>query len=422
MEQSKKVKILVVDDNPSIHEDFSKIFLGDELDLAPYTEEPDFLKENVVEQTVEAFPKLTIDFAFQGEEAVEKVKLQAEKGESYSMAFVDIRMPPGIDGIETLDQIWKIEPALHAVVCSAYSNYSWEAILQRLNPSDQLLILRKPFDPMEVKQIFFMLLNKSKTLQKLRETTAELENTVKIQRAEMIESARLCQLGEMAGGIAHEINNPLTVIAIQARQLAGEIEREAGENEGTKRRVEVIKTASERIAKIVKSLLSFAREAEGEDASLVSSSELVEYVATYFSEKLKRKEIGFEVVAPEDLQIYCRKTQVSQVLVSLLNNAFDAVQVVDSKWIKVVVSNNVANGSVNISVQDSGGGISTDIADKIMRPFFTTKPVGQGTGLGLSISLGLIEDQGGTLLLDTEQEHTTFVISLPIPKENRDVA
>ena len=107
----------------------------------------------------------------------------------------------------------------------------------------------------------------------------------------------------------------------------------------------------------------------------------------------------------------CRPNEVSQVLLNLLNNSYDAVEELEDKWIQVVTS--IKNDKVCISVIDSGNGISQEIANEIMQPFFTTKPIGKGTGLGLSISKNLLESQQGELIIDHESANTKFDILLP---------
>jgi signal transduction histidine kinase len=113
----------------------------------------------------------------------------------------------------------------------------------------------------------------------------------------------------------------------------------------------------------------------------------------------------------KSLRIDCRPTEISQVLLNLLNNAVDAVQPLAEKWVELQVRS--AGKDVEISVMDSGKGIPEKIRDKVGQPFFTTKVVGHGTGLGLSISRGIVEAHGGHLNLDTQCEHTRFVVTLP---------
>jgi C4-dicarboxylate-specific signal transduction histidine kinase len=125
--------------------------------------------------------------------------------------------------------------------------------------------------------------------------------------------------------------------------------------------------------------------------------------------------VNLDIVAVEDGQVNCRPTQLSQVLLNLLSNAFDAVSALSEKWVRLTVTQE--EQKLIIKVIDSGNGIPSDIAEKIMQPFFTTKVIGKGTGLGLSISRGIIESHEGALFYDPSEKNTTFVIELPIHKE-----
>ena len=149
----KNKKILLIDDNPTIHEDFKKTLLSieknpdiEELEANLFGEKDNSLKDDFI-----------IDSAFQGKEALKKVKQAVRESDLYAMAFVDVRMPPGWDGIETINQIWKVDPDIEMVICTAYSDYSWDETVKKLGESDKLLILKKPFDNIEVKQLAFAL-------------------------------------------------------------------------------------------------------------------------------------------------------------------------------------------------------------------------------------------------------------------------
>jgi CheY-like chemotaxis protein len=144
-------RILVIDDNPAIHEDFRKIFCSS-------TESEDAL--SVAEAALFDEPsgqtmrhEFQIDSAYQGQEGLALVQQARTEDNPYAMAFVDVRMPPGWDGIETTAKIWEEDPDLQIVICTAYSDYSWDEMVARLPKSDQLLILKKPFDTVEVLQM-----------------------------------------------------------------------------------------------------------------------------------------------------------------------------------------------------------------------------------------------------------------------------
>jgi CheY-like chemotaxis protein len=173
-------RILVVDDNAAIHEDFRKI-LGQR---AKVSEEASAAKAAFFGNAPSEEPAgFEIDTALQGAEALDKVKLALDGKKPFAMAFVDVRMPPGLDGVETIERLWKIDPDVQCVICTAFADYSWQAMIDKLGTTDRLLILKKPFDPIEVRQLATALTEKWNAT--LRERTRLLE----IKRAE--EEARV---------------------------------------------------------------------------------------------------------------------------------------------------------------------------------------------------------------------------------------
>jgi two-component system cell cycle sensor histidine kinase/response regulator CckA len=165
-------RILIVDDNESIHSDFHNILCPDDFDQTTVNEMESVLFE---ESAQPARPKgFELDSAFQGKEGLEMVKKALEEGRPYAMAFVDVRMPPGWDGIETITRIWEINPDLQIVVCTAYSDYSWEEIRAKVGQPDSLLVLKKPFDNIEVQQLAHALTKKWLLTMQTRAQMAEL--------------------------------------------------------------------------------------------------------------------------------------------------------------------------------------------------------------------------------------------------------
>ena len=165
-------RILIVDDNESIHSDFHNILCPDEVDQTTVNA----MEAVLFEETAQAGPAtgFELDSAFQGKEGLEMVKKALEEGRPYAMAFVDVRMPPGWDGIETIARIWEVDPDLQIVVCTAYSDYSWEEIRAKVGQPDSLLVLKKPFDNIEVQQLAHALTKKWLLTMQTRTQVAEL--------------------------------------------------------------------------------------------------------------------------------------------------------------------------------------------------------------------------------------------------------
>ena len=165
-------RILIVDDNRAIHEDIVKVLAGTNREEQALEADEAFLFETERAEAVH----FEIDSAFQGQEALEKVRTAIADGHPYAMAFVDIRMPPGWDGVETIGHLWKAAPSLQVVICTAYSDYSWNEMRRHLGSSDSLLILKKPFDNIEVTQLAHALTRKWTVTRQAKEQTVKLQS------------------------------------------------------------------------------------------------------------------------------------------------------------------------------------------------------------------------------------------------------
>ena len=230
-------------------------------------------------------------------------------------------------------------------------------------------------------------------------------------------SAKMASLGEMAAGVAHEINNPLTIITSKTEQLIRAVNSESIDIPKIKQYAESISSTVRRISRIVKGLSTFARDGSNDKFELVSITELIENSIGFCKARFENSGVSFEIINNEiDLQIECQAVQISQILVNLLNNAFDAVNLTQNPKVQLTVVA-LQNEYIEISVVDSGGKISDEIANKIMQPFFMTKEVGKGTGLGLSISKGIAQSHNGDLFFDKNFKTTCFVLRLPYKQE-----
>ena len=166
-------RVLMIDDSPAIHEDYRKILTGRDNGEVTAAEAALF-----GEQPAVAGPAFAVDSAMQGREGVERVRQSLAEGRPYSVAFVDMRMPPGWDGLETIEQLWKVDPEVQIVVCSAYTDYDWLELLARLGHSDQLIVIKKPFEPIEILQAASALSRKWQNARALRHHVESLERVV----------------------------------------------------------------------------------------------------------------------------------------------------------------------------------------------------------------------------------------------------
>lgn len=235
----------------------------------------------------------------------------------------------------------------------------------------------------------------------------------------LMHTNKMLSLGEMATNIAHEINNPLSIIGGQLKMLEHSIKKVDGD---TKRALEITEKVGrnfDRITKIVQSLRNLTRKTEEIVFDKTQVSHIIEGVKDLCDQRLFSKDIKFEIDGlEEDDEIICHETEIMQVILNLINNAVDSILENEEKWIKLSISK--ANGFINFTVTDSGKGIDLKTQIHLFEPFFTTKDIGKGTGLGLSISKGLVEAHGGTLSYDPEKKNTTFNIMIPIQGPKKD--
>jgi two-component system, NtrC family, sensor kinase len=174
-------RLLIIDDNRTIHDDLRKVLLGERTDQTLLQDDEELL----FGVTAPPATGFTIDSAYQGQEGLEMVERALSAGRPYALAIVDIRMPPGWDGVETIGHLLKVDPSLQTVVCTAYSDYTYADIQSRLGHTDNLLILKKPFDNIEVLQLAHTLTKKWQAERQAQARLADLENMVARQTAEL---------------------------------------------------------------------------------------------------------------------------------------------------------------------------------------------------------------------------------------------
>ena len=438
MKNYTNTRILIIDDNRAIHDDFRKI-------LCP---EKSLIDQAAAEffgapEPASAEPSYEIDSAYQGADGVEALRKAVDEGRPYAMAFVDVRMPPGLDGIETTERLWKLCPELQVVICTAYSDYSWQDMFARLGNRDQMLVLKKPFAAIEVLQMACALCAKWRLTQEafdhlfeterlVVERTRELVDTnVKLQaemkqrkqaEAHLLRAQRLESIGTLASGIAHDLNNMLSPILMSAGLLRLDLPEES---QGL---VTMIETSAERAAAVVKQVLTFARGVEGERV-LLQPRHLLREILNIITETFPRN-IRIRCDLPRDLgTVKGDATQLHQVLMNLCVNARDAMPdggtlTIDAGTVEIdehyssMKPGSHAGRYFTMRVEDTGTGITEPVIDKMFDPFFTTKPFGKGTGLGLSTVIGIVEGHGGFLnVLSEVGIGTTFEIFLPIEAE-----
>ncbi len=271
---------------------------------------------------------------------------------------------------------------------------------------------------LQSKTISLELKNRFATQYELKKSLIEVEQNKKNLEEETIKTfhaSRLSSLGEMASSVAHEINNPLTII--QAITKAILTTQKTNLEESVQVKLEKVYSASERIAKIVKGMKLISIKSDQNEHEVVSISKILELSLDLFEEKFIHEEIEFTCENSLNPMIACNPLQISQIVINLITNAIDALRNIEGKkTLKLIVAPNIAQGGVILRIINSGPLIKVEIVTKLFEPFFTTKHPGQGTGLGLSISKKLAENNGGDLIYEVYNGQVCFTLKLPQKK------
>lgn len=240
------------------------------------------------------------------------------------------------------------------------------------------------------------------------QTHQELESI----KLEALHAAKLAALGEMAAGVAHEINNPLAIISGYADRILRFSSQGRLDPEEAKRLAEKILSSTNRIESTVKSLLNLSRKSPENFFELKNVSEIIDDALNVCAEKFHSHGIQIKRLNHHNnIIIRCAPSEIAQIILNLLNNAYDAVCGMENPWIKIETKS--FNNIVEITIEDSGLGIPTEFHNRIWDPFFTSKEVSRGTGLGLAISRRFAEQHKGKLSLDVSSKNTRFVLRLP---------
>lgn len=468
MNQPPNRRILLIDDTPSIHDDFRKI-------LMPAVESNEALDEmesalfgDTSKPTVQTFE---LHSAYGGEEGLQLLITAMTEQRPYALAFVDMRMPQGWDGAKTIEELWKIDPGLQVVVCTAYSDYSWDDLLYRLHGHDRLLILKKPFDNIEVQQMANTLTSKwemtarallqmhhlehlvQQRTEDLRQAGAALQLEIDERKQlenQLVQSEKLASLGQLAAGVAHEINNPIGFVSSNLGSLAGYLQqldqmlsayrqaeeaiaapelrkhlqslRESIDLDFLQQDIPVLIRESKegigRVAQIVKDLKNFSRVDSDQQWQLASLQQGIDSTLNIVANELKYKADLVTDYQPLP-EIECLPSQLNQVVMNLVVNA---AQAIGPERGTITLRNGVDGERVWLEVSDSGCGIDQEHLAKIFDPFFTTKPVGQGTGLGLSLSYGIVKKHGGQISVQSQPGvGSTFRVELPIRQARQEL-
>jgi len=253
----------------------------------------------------------------------------------------------------------------------------------------------------------------------LQRTMSDKHLRKQLLSEQMLREKRIEALSHMAGGLAHEINNPLAIIHGTASNLQvlanGDTSIPASE---VRRASSTIIDTSDRAMKILNGLRGFAREAANDPMEWASIYDIAEQTFEMQQDRFATHHIKMVLILePEIPLLLCRDVQIGQILTNLVNNAFDAITQhnCEERWMALEAG--IRSGQLQVEVTDSGPGIDDEARANLMQPFFTTKTRGLGMGIGLSLSRAIAQDHGGSLALIDGAEHTAFRLTLPIEQE-----
>ncbi|MCO4782143.1 MAG: response regulator [Candidatus Cloacimonetes bacterium] len=438
---NEKFRILIVDDNPSIHEDYQKILAPQKLSEDQFHELSMKLFDDEILQTNQEL-SLTLDFAFQGNEAFEMVQKAYSENSPYILIFMDIRMPPGADGIETVRKIWELYPDQEVVICTAFTDYSWTDIQDKLHLKNKFLVLKKPFDAIEVKQIASSLIAKNKLSQQNKQVLNDLQaEKQKVEIAyqklineserrqfieqQLVQAQKMEVVGRLAGGLAHDFNNILSCIVgtLQLIQIRFRQENIDIEKDPKLKGLTTIFDSTHRAQDLIQQLMSIS---EKQNIELVDTnlSDSIQQVSKILQSTLGSS-IELNILQTEKRMALADPAQIQQVLLNMALNAkdampnggtlsFDVQSYSPTEDFLAKYSNASKTGLQKLIVRDTGTGIPQDIISKIFDPFFSTKALGKGTGLGLSMCFQIIKQHHGFIEVFSEQNFgTMFCIYLP---------
>ncbi len=418
-------RILVIDDQENIHRDFESILVTDESPLdATLADVEAFLGGSPKES--KSSISFGVDFAYQGETGLDMVKSAKEAGHPYAMAFVDMRMPPGWNGVTTIQHLWEEDPTLEIVICTAYSEVSWEETIESLGRTSQLLVLRKPFDVVEISQLANALTMKWNVARQAEAKIEEISREVDLRTAELNEAKEAAEAAtrtksEFLANMSHEIRTPMTAILGYSDILLDE----EGIGSAPPERIDSIHTIQRNgqyLLEIVNDILDLSKIESGKLAVedvVISPHQIVTDVMSLMRVRSDAKGVALklEYAGPIPQQVCTDPTRLRQILINLLSNA---IKFTDDGEVRVVTrfhEVDTATPMLQFDVVDTGIGMTAPQIDRLFQPFVqadnsTTRKYG-GTGLGLTISKRLAEMLGGTLCVQSvEGEGSTFTVTV----------
>jgi signal transduction histidine kinase len=398
-------RILLVDDNLSIHDDFRRILVPRNSTMA-LDDAAAALFGSEAEPTAAASDVFELDYAQQGQEAYEKTALAVAAGRRYALAFVDMRMPPGWDGLTTIGKLWEIDPELQIVICTAYSDRSWSEIQAALTARDRWLVLKKPFDKVEVLQLAQALTDKWHLTRLSRLQLATLEEHVNIRTDQLRQAVQV--KNEFLANISHELLTPMNGI-LGMLEILGEGPLDGDQNAclGDAR------TCAENLGYLLRQIVAFNQAEAGTlvlDPLPFTPATLLEEVIAAYRARALHKGLALKAYVAPSLPAFVRAPApvIRQILLVLLDNAMKFTT-------RGSITLRVAGDASRLcfTVEDTGVGLTSEQLEWIALPFAQVdgglSRRNTGIGIGLPLAKRLATSLGGDLTLSSQPSAGTTV-------------
>jgi len=406
-------RVLLVDDNADIHGVFRRILVPDRSAAAELGDETARLL-GVAAPSTPARATFELVSAMQGQEALTIVEAACAAGRPFAMAFVDMRMPPGIDGLETIKRLWAVDSELLVVICTAHTDYGWSEINAELAGSDRWLVLKKPCDKIEVLQTAHALTEKWNLARLARTRLAGLESIVTERTEQLRRSSQV--KNEFLANVSHELLTPMNgIVGMQELLTSTNLDPEQLEILGDARR------CSDRLLQLLQQIVAY-NQAEAGTLDLtpveIAPADFLEEIASTHRARATHKGVKLVVrVTPELPQkIRVPTRAIAEVVRALVDNA-----VKFTTRGTVEIGMHAAGGRLFCTVSDTGIGMTREQVSWIMEPFAQVdggmSRHNTGFGLGLPLARRLVESLGGRLHISSAPDTgTTAAFSTLLPR------
>lgn len=407
--------ILLIDDTPAIHDDFRKIL------CAPADLALDGVEQVLFGSTRAAPNRFQLDSEYQGLQGVRRVQEALEAGIPYAVAIVDMRMPPGIDGMETVERLWQLDPRLQIVICTAYSDHAWGELLDRLDVRDRLLVLKKPFEVIEVSQLVHALATKWRLAREAEQHARQMEETVRqLRRSEAQLRCTARELEAFAYSLSHDLQSPLARIGAFGELLAEQLPQAEGKARHYLDRIRANAAVGQDVISSLQTLNRIAQTSlQCEDADL---SQLASGLLAELQESEPSREVSVRV--QPGLRAWADPRLLRIVLSNLLDNAWKFT----SRRQCAEIEFGAGQGTPELRaffVRDNGCGFDMSHCTRLFQDFRRLHPPDEypGTGVGLVTAGRILARHGGRIRAESAPgQGCTFTFALPVRPASAEAA